>query len=401
MSNDPLVNNLAELERILKNINWDFYPRPLSSKKNPKIFNCRKYHWYPATFIPEIPYTLIELLTKPHAKIFDPFAGIGTTYFQALLLNRLPICADICSFSTEFINLLFTLFNPVLDLITISQEIRSELNLYSVDVDYSRKLDRENRFKFLKELEKWYTRKNFHALCFLFYLESKTKNNTIKSAFKISISSILSTISNQDRGWGCIADNVLPKNYQVRQVDVLNSFLSALNKLITDIERFKEKLDYEDSYRKTANQKSIFHSNILNLNEISDDSIDFVLTSPPYPNMVDYVTSQRLSYYYFGIDLLTDKNSEIGARSKRKRLSSLDDYMFQMNSANKKISKTIKKGGYLCYIMPSFNTKNNNNIKRKTIVRNVISNLEELDLRNVNAKLTPSDNRILTPSFFE
>jgi len=63
MSNDPLVNNLAELERILKNINWDFYPRPLSSKKNPKIFNCRKYHWYPATFIPEIPYTLIDLLT--------------------------------------------------------------------------------------------------------------------------------------------------------------------------------------------------------------------------------------------------------------------------------------------------------------------------------------------------
>ena len=380
MANGPLVNNISEVEIVLKNINWDFYPKPLASKKDKKIFNCRKYHWYPATYIPDIPYTLIELLTKPGAKIFDPFVGIGTTYFQALLLNRIPVGVDICSFSTEFIKLLFSLFNPDADLIKVTQKIKNKVEEYNTDIDYRKKINEINFNEYIKELQKWYTRKNFNALCFLFFLERIAKDKFIKAALKLTISSILSNVSNQDRGWGCIADNVLPKSHQIRHVNVINIFLKALSKLTNYIEAFKRSLDYKEAYRRTAKNKTIFHSNMIEFTELSENSIDFVLTSPPYPNMVDYVTSQRLSYYYFGYDIVADKRNEIGARHIRKRRNSLDNYLLNMNIANKIVSKTIKKDGLLCYIMPSFNTKNKNNVRRKSIVQNVISKLEEFSL---------------------
>ena len=380
MAKGALVNNVPEIEIFLKNINWDFYPKPLSSKSNPKLFNCRKYHWYPATFIPEIPYTLIELLTKQGAKIFDPFVGIGTTYFQALLLNRIPVCADICSFSTEFIKLLFNLFNPDADLIKVLQKIKIKVEEYNTSIDYRKKINKINFNEYLEELRKWYTEENFNALCFLICLEKITKDKFSKAALKLTISSILSTVSNQDRGWGCIADNVLPKSHQVRQANAIKIFLRALSNLIADIEEFKEALDYREAYRETANSKTIFHSNMIEFTELNKNSIDLVLTSPPYPNMVDYVTSQRLSYYYLGYDIDSDKKKEIGARHRRKRLKSLDSYLLDMNLSNKMVSKTIKKDGLLCYIMPSFNTKNQNNIRRKSIVQNVISKLEDYKL---------------------
>lgn len=399
MVSEPLVKNIFEIERILYNINWDFYPKSLSSKKNLKLFNCRKYHWYPATFIPEIPYTLIELLTKPGAKVFDPFFGIGTSYFQALLLNRLPFGTDICSFAIEFSSLLFKLFNPNIDLLRINTTIKNKAEKYESDINYCVLINEIDSNQYLKELGRWYTKENFNALCFLIILERNTKNKFANAALRLSISSILSTVSNQDRGWGCIADNVLPKSHQVKQINVINFFIRKLTKLMTDLNLVKSKTNYKEVYKETEKNKTVFSSIESASKELNENSIDFVITSPPYPNMVDYITSQRLSYYYFGYDINIDKKDEIGARYKRRRRSALENYLLEMEKTNKNISKTIKKGGLLCYIMPSFNTKNENNVRRKSIVQNLISGLErfgltkEIELRRSIPSLKRSHNK--------
>ena len=89
-----LTNDINTVKTILKNINWNFYQRSGFAPHEMQPFNCRRHHWYPATFVPEIPFTLIEVLTSPNAVVYDPFAGIGTTYFQALLLNRRPLSTE-------------------------------------------------------------------------------------------------------------------------------------------------------------------------------------------------------------------------------------------------------------------------------------------------------------------
>ena len=65
---------------LLSNIDWSFDTSLYSRARSPFLFDCRKYHWYPATFVPEIPYSLIEVLSVPGQVVFDPFGGIGTTF---------------------------------------------------------------------------------------------------------------------------------------------------------------------------------------------------------------------------------------------------------------------------------------------------------------------------------
>jgi len=79
-----------------------------------------------------------------------------------------------------------------------------------------------------------------------------------------------------------------------------------------------ENLDsqFKDNYN-ILRQNTIIKGDIRNNDEIEEESIDLIVTSPPYPNMTDYVTSQRLSYYYLNLELKEDLNSEIGARIKR------------------------------------------------------------------------------------
>ena len=71
---DLLVNDLPKVKAILKNINWNFYQKSTFSSYETRPFKCSTYHWLPATFVPEIPFTLIEVLTLPNAIVYDPFS---------------------------------------------------------------------------------------------------------------------------------------------------------------------------------------------------------------------------------------------------------------------------------------------------------------------------------------
>jgi len=372
-----LVKNINDIKPILNNINWSFYPKPPVFKDVIQPFNSRKYHWYPATYIPEIPYSLIEVLTEPKAKVFDPFMGIGTTFFQALILGRIPISNDVSKISYNFVNCLFNLFNPEIDLSIIKEEIENEISKYNQDKNYLKLIISDN--KHIEELQKWFTPINFNVICFFITIKDSQTDGIKKSIYNIIVSSLLNSCSNQDRGMSCIADNMLPKIYQLRDADVYKTFKSNLKSLFNDIENTKKLLpiNYNSIYTDLLNQTVVYNNDISESCHIEIESIDIVISSPPYPNMIDYTTSQRLAYYYYGFDLDVEKKLEIGARYRRNVKTSLSDYFDKMNKANENIVKTLKKGGLLCYIMPSFNSDNDKNIDRKKVIQRVMANLEE------------------------
>jgi len=371
------VKDIKDLKPILNNINWSFYPKPPVFENVIQPFNSRKYHWYPATYIPEIPYSLIEVLTEKNAKVFDPFMGIGTTFFQSLILGRIPISNDVSKISYHFVNGLFKLFNPQINLNLVRKEIESEILLYNLNENYSDLILSDTQY--LEELKKWFTPENFNVICFLIIKKDFHEDEIKKSIYNLIVSSLLNSSSNQDRGMSCIADNMLPKIYQIRDVDVYRTFRSSLKRLLTDVENTKKILseEFNSKYKEFENQTLIFNDDISEKCIIEDESIDIVISSPPYPNMIDYTTSQRLAHYYYGFDLNEEKKFEIGARYRRNAKNTLLDYFNKMNKANCNIVKTLKKGGLLCYIMPSFNSDNEKNIERKKIIQKVMANLEE------------------------
>lgn len=374
-----LVREISEVKSILKNVNWNFYQKIPFSPYEVHPFKCNDYHWFPATFVPAIPFTLIEALTFPQAVVYDPFAGIGTTYFQALLLCRKPLATENCKVAVEFMKSLFVLFNPDLNHQMIKEKIENILDEFEPSQNY---IENVPQNVLIDKLKPWYSKNTLNQLSFLFIKEANCKNNALKSAMRICISAILKTASSQDRGWGCIADNVLPKKSQMKDKNAIDLFKKRLNKLLKDISNHLKHVpeEYKRLYHDLSKKQTIFYEDIRSCTKISDESVDLIVTSPPYPNMTDYVTSQRLSYYFLGIDLNKDRDKEIGARSKRSRKDSLQCYLKDMQKSIENISKKLKIGGYACFVMPVFAVDNENNRERRFIVDKVMSSMSEYGL---------------------
>jgi DNA modification methylase len=374
-----LTKDSQNSKAILKNVNWDFYQRSVFSPEEMRPFKCSAHHWCPATFVPEIPFTLIEVLSLPNAVVYDPFAGIGTTYFQALLLNRKPLATEICKVSVEFMRALFRLFDPRIDLNEVKEKVQMIVAAYKYDMNYTSSEDKRIS---IDKLRPWYSFKTLNQLAFLFVEQARCRDESVRAAMWISTSAILQSVSSQDRGWGCIADNVLPKKNKIKDKEALTLFDRHINRLLNGIcEHLKyTKPGYDELYRDLSQQQTVFHNDVRGCKEIRESSVDLMVTSPPYPNMTDYVNSQRLSYYFTGFDMANDWRLEIGARSRRQRKDALALYSEDMQCANEAIAKKLKKGGYACYVMPVFSADNDNNKNRRQIVQKIMSKLEDLDL---------------------
>ena len=369
---------------ILNNINWDFSQKRLTSPNKIYPFDCRHYHWYPATFIPEIPFTLIEVLSKPNATVYDPFGGIGTTYFQSLLLQRSPITTEICSVAVNYMKALFNLFNPDIKWSDVIKDLDALLNSYDANRNYITDLP---DIILIDGLIPWYSKNTFNQIAFLYSeLYRIEQNETLKALLEISISANLKSSSSQDRGWGCIADNVIPKEKQIKDKNFIKKVQHHSNRLINDIKKHVTFLtnSYTAFYNELSYDSTIYHTDVRKASMIPDSSIDLLITSPPYPNMADYVTSQRLSYYLFGYEVnpsdiksTPDFEMEIGARRKRFKNTSLDKYETEMKEVNISISKQMKIGGLACFVLPEFNKDNENNINRRQIISEVLLHLEQ------------------------
>ena len=225
---------------ILNNVNWDFSQRRLTTPNKIYPFDCRHHHWYPATFIPEIPFTLIEVLSKPNATVFDPFGGIGTTYFQSLLLERFPITTEICSIAVNYMKALFSLFNPGIKWSNVIEDLDALLDSYDQNRDYIADLP-DNIL--IDRLIPWYSKNTFNQIAFLCSeLHHIEQNETLKALLEISISANLKSSSSQDRGWGCIADNVKPKeiaeNFSVEQAQEIKDIEKTTNHDVKAVEYF-------------------------------------------------------------------------------------------------------------------------------------------------------------------
>lgn len=339
----------------LESINWDFSNRKIVDKDTMFPFNNRKYHTYPATYIPEIPFTLIEILSKEGEVVLDPFGGIGTTLMQALIQGRIPISIDNNLIASKITMDFWELFNPSIDLNRCWNCVEEIVSEFDCKKDYSASLNGLKR-----ELVGWYEKNTLNQLAFLVLQYEKIKleegDNGVVALYHLCLSNILTTVCSQNGGWAYIADNVKPKDKCLKDKNTIEKFESALQMCVKGIQEHKALMD-ENICGVYMNSK---FKNIINADVLQVDlsalrnKVDLVVTSPPYPKMIDYVKSQRLSYYIENETFIDALQREIGARYRRNNKGCVEKYVNDMRACNKKIYECLKTGGYLCYILPEF-----------------------------------------------
>jgi DNA modification methylase len=378
---NPLVFDLLDVKNILSDIDWSFSTSFSVGRSGVSLFDVRKYHWYPATFVPEIPFTLIDVLTKPGAKIFDPFAGVGTTIFQSLLLGREPFGTEISTIAVNLIRAYWTLLKANSDINKMGESLKNMVREYKPDYVY--KVDMSSTSVDIESLRLWYNKKTFNELLFLITHENSFNDDGSKAAYWVSLSATLKAVCARDNGFGCISDNMLPSNKQLsKEKNALRRFQNNFLLLAREFAKLKSRLPLfsKDLLEKSSCDDHVFHQDIRQFTKLEDEEIDLVITSPPYPNMTDYSYSQRLSYYLLGQQPENDVKYEIGARRNRNKKNALEQYDESMKKAIDVISRKLKYGGYACFVLPYFSMDGNNNIDRRALIDKCLAHISNRNL---------------------
>jgi len=109
--------------------------------------------------------------------------------------------------------------------------------------------------------------------------------------FKVAMTNVLRVVSSAGTGWPYIA----PTKFAEKKVErpALPNLLKRLDQMILDLDFVK------NSSRGNAESRLV-QGDSRRMTEVLDESVDLVVTSPPYLNNFDYADRTRLEMYFFG-----------------------------------------------------------------------------------------------------
>jgi len=362
---------MERLIQTLSQVNWDF--SDYSSQRFPLDMNS--IPWYPATFPPPIPKFLISLLTKPGDIVFDPFGGSGTTVIEALKQNRLSFYNDLNSFAVDTVrDLVGSLQGNSLDsqLIHSLRERDSELFM-----DKAERICKEDNYEGKKEdairercplwmrqkvkdyglseeLFFWYHIDTLNELLKIYGRIQEEQDEALCHVRKCVFTAILKDVCSQKGHFTYITDNCRPP--LLIYCKVVPVYLAMLDRLSRSIDDFLKQFTVVNRNADLNDliSRSIIHcGDARKLNWLDEESVDFILTSPPYLCAQDYVKTMRLIYLFFpSNDFIQLPNQEIGARACRKRDGQkiVKNFYDDMGLFFKEATRVLKRDKFFCLI---------------------------------------------------
>lgn len=362
---------MDKIIQTLNKVNWDF--SDYNSSKYPLDINS--IPWYPATFPAPIPKYLIALLSNKEDFILDPFGGKGTTIFEAIKQDRNCIYNDINPFAKDIVKSLIECIKQAAkdksyisriienDRTFLKQFKRSDRN----DIYTSEEINENHHYDiFIKELELikgeelsleifyWFHIDTLRELCNIYNIIVQSDENE-KSIRKAAFVSILKETCSQRGHFTYVTDNCRPK--KIKYYNAVQSYLSMLERLnMATIEFLKQ----FDSLNQPKNILDILDKIIINegdarsLEWLKNNSIDLVITSPPYLCAQDYTKTMRLINFFFPSDRFNKAaNCEIGPRSQRRRKATLivKNFYDDLKKVFSEVYRVLKNDKIFCLVI--------------------------------------------------
>ena len=312
----------ARFER-LREVDWDF-----AASDSQSSFSS--LHWHPCRYPSQVPAVIIGALSNPGETVFDPFVGSGTTAIEAQRLSRRCIGIEI---------------NPIAALMARAKTINRSATQISKLLDKIKLGIRQTTMRApvppTVQAKKWYTERTLNELRRLRYFISSLRGDSRLIA-ETAFSAILLPVCRETRHWGYVCDNTTPKNDYER--DVPEAFERVLD-------MFDAAYRERDSYWLAGTQ---FPSDDREVDILEGDAREviakcatgtaqLIVTSPPYFGVADYIKAQRLSFEWRETPIEPLRMIEIGARSKRRRLTAADEYVQECKAVFRECRRVLQK----------------------------------------------------------
>jgi tRNA G10 N-methylase Trm11 len=400
--NDPKVDYEVKSNKIIDE-SWDF------RKANTKEYtHC--FHAYPAMMIPQVARRIIENFGKKANILFDPYCGTGTSLVEANLFGINAIGTDI---------------NPLARLIAIAKTTKIDiqvLDLYLYDFNnyiFSINFRVDNIKSVIipevKNIDYWFSKNIQHKLGILLGYIENINDISIKNFFKVAFSETVRETSFVKNGEFKI---VKGKNIKDKEdIDVFGLMISKLSRNKQGL------LDFEKSC-KNETFTTVYDFNTVNIipdKIIKANSIDIVVTSPPYgdsrttvaygqysrfanewlgykeANQIDKMLmggEKRKHSHLFKSEILNDVINTIQKQDKERArdvISFYEDYEKSINN----VSTTLRRGGFVCYVVGNRTVKGVNiptdEITAQFFEENGFTHIETI-VRNIPNKRMPLKN---------
>jgi len=236
----------------------------LPNKKIP-IYN---WFYYKEGFSRGLVY---EILTNSNLKksstVLDPFCGSGTTLlaskelgFNAIGFDVMPISILTSKVKTE------------------NYDIK-KLQNYKVEL-FSHKFQKPNRIP--KNLKKWFSRYTLEDILFFRPIIDEIEDRKIRDFFKLAL------ITSSIKCSYIFKDGSVLKIRKKPTPPLKLMFKRTVKKMINDLKKFP----------KTKSKIIVNFGDARNLN-VDDESVDIVITSPPYLNKIEYKNIYRIENELF------------------------------------------------------------------------------------------------------
>jgi DNA modification methylase len=291
------------------------------------------YYTYPAKFIPQLAERLIKQYSNEDETVLDPFAGSFTTLVESLKLNRKGIGNDINEISFLLGKVKTKVINP------------SELELQIED--FKKELDKNylmSKYIVVKNerINFWYDDDQKKILGVLLKTIKEVPNKDFKEFLLICFSQILKTCSI----W--MQKSVKPlRDYKKKKYDPISTFFKHLSKMTRLNQDFFEILS-ENNITIVNERIKTYNQDSRNLS-IDDNSVDLIITSPPYVTSYEYADLHQLPLLWLEHmhDLKTHRRKFIGSSQRtsdeeKNMMSSIADDIILKLGKNKKSSEVKK-----------------------------------------------------------
>ena len=272
------------------------------AKRADTTYITHGYHRYPAKFIPQVARRLIEQYSEEGDTVLDPFCGCGTTMVESSVARRYSYGYDI---------------NPISIMISMAKVRHLEPESLNAAFEQT-KLGYASCVPEMPQNERidyWYREKEKRELSQLLQSIRNMEDRDIRRFFLCGFSNILKKCSIWHK-----KSNKPTRDFNKKIPDVMRTFNrqirmmfrgnAAFHKLMNG-QTFSANVECRDSRRLP----------------LVDESVDLVVTSPPYVTSYEYGDLHQLSMLWLeGLDDLKAFREKFIGSALRRTESAINEY---------------------------------------------------------------------------